>query len=375
MDNELLEEIHIVKNHSPRTRLVYKMAVKKYEEFFSMSMSELIEEAESEEEQGIRWKKRKLKRRLLTFRQHMIENYSLSTVKTTLSPIISIYKYYEIEIVQLPKMNTKGIKTPEPIVFKDLPDKTIIRKALSISNPRMSAIIYFMVSTGCARRETLNLTIQDYVNALRDYTDKTDIYEVISEIKDRDDVIPTFNVLRQKTNKYYTTYCSPEAVTAINSYLLSRTDPLTSNSPLFKINEDYFSDAFIRINEKLGLGKVGTYNRFRSHMLRKFHASALYNDGMSLDNVNDLQGKAKNKTDASYFMTNPEDLKYEYIKHLHAVTINKDVEKLSIKSPEYIQLENQKTKLESEIDVILKRVDTLEAMREELDGLKERVGK
>lgn len=205
MDNELLEEIHIVKNHSPRTRLVYKMAVKKYEEFFSMSMSELIEEAESEEEQGIRWKKRKLKRRLLTFRQHMIENYSLSTVKTTLSPIISIYKYYEIEIVQLPKMNTKGIKTPEPIVFKDLPDKTIIRKALSISNPRMSAIIYFMVSTGCARRETLNLTIQDYINALRDYTDKTDIYEVISEIKDRDDVIPTFNVLRQKTNKYYTT--------------------------------------------------------------------------------------------------------------------------------------------------------------------------
>ncbi|WP_296874005.1 hypothetical protein [uncultured Methanobrevibacter sp.] len=102
-------------------------------------------------------------------------------------------------------MNIKGIKTPESIVFKDLPDKTIIRKALSISNPRMSAIIYFMVSTGCARRETLNLTIQDYINALRDYTDKTDIYEVISEIKDRDDVIPTFNVLRQKTNKYYTT--------------------------------------------------------------------------------------------------------------------------------------------------------------------------
>ena len=131
----------------------------------------------------------------MTFRQHMIENYSLSTVKTTLSPIVSIYKYYEIEIVELPRMNIKGIKTPE-------------------------------------------------------------------------------------------------AVTAINSYLLSRADPLTNNSPLFKINEDYFSEAFIRINNKLGLGKVGTYNRFRSHMLRKFHASALYNDGMSLDNVNDLQGKA-----------------------------------------------------------------------------------
>ena len=67
-------------------------------------------------------------------------------------------------------------------------------------------------------------------------------------------------------------------------------------------------------------------------MLRKFHASALYNDGMSLDKVNDLQGKAKNKTDQAYFLINPEDLKYDYIQHLPAVTIGKEIEKISIKS-------------------------------------------
>ena len=33
----------------------------------------------------------------------------------------------------------------------------------------------------------------------------------------------------------------------------------------------------MEINNSLELGKVGPYNRFRSHMLRKFHASALYN--------------------------------------------------------------------------------------------------
>ena len=65
----------------------------------------------------------------------------------------------------------------------------------------------------------------------------------------------------------------------------------------------------------------------------------------------------------------------EYIKHLHAVTINKDVEKLSIKSPEYIQLENQKNKLESELDVILKRVSNLEDMKKDIDGIKEKIGK
>jgi SMC interacting uncharacterized protein involved in chromosome segregation len=128
------------------------------------------------------------------------------------------------------------------------------------------------------------------------------------------------------------------------------------------------------MNGKLGLGKVGSYNRFRSHMLRKFHASALYNDGMSLDNVNDLQGKAKNKTDASYFMTNPEDLKNDYIEHMHAVTLNKEVEKLSIKSPEFIQIENENKELRSELDEIKSDIDSLQKVKSELDGLKKVLG-
>ena len=84
---------------------------------------------------------------------------------------------------------------------------------------------------------------------------------------------------------------------------------------------------------------------FRSHMLRRFHASALYNDGMSLNDVNDLQGKSKNRTDQTYFMINPENLKYEYIEHLPAVTINTEVKKLHVKSHEFFKIENKKTNL------------------------------
>ena len=69
MNNEqLLEEIHIVKNHSDCTKLVYKQAVGKYTAFCEKSMEELLEEAEDEEDKGVRWKKRTLKRRLLSFR-------------------------------------------------------------------------------------------------------------------------------------------------------------------------------------------------------------------------------------------------------------------------------------------------------------------
>ena len=45
-------------------------------------------------------------------------------------------------------------------------------------------------------------------------------------------------------------------------------------------------------------------------------------------------------------MTNPNDLKYEYIQHLPAVTINNDVEKLSVKSPQFIQMEKESLKSE-----------------------------
>ena len=220
-----------------------------------------------------------------------------------------------------------------------MPDKEVIREAVNICTSTMKAIILFMSSSGCARRETLNLTVMDYMNATKEYHNTDNIMEMIDVLNNIDNVVPTFNILRQKTQKYYITYCSPEAVTAINHHLLSRQN-LTPESQLFKIHEDYLNQQFIKINNELGLGKAGNYNRFRSHMLRKFHASTLYNDGMSLDKVNDLQGKSKNSTDEVYFMTNPADLKQEYIQHLPALSISKEVEKITVKSPEFLKLEN-----------------------------------
>ena len=89
-------------------------------------------------------------------------------------------------------------------------------------------------------------------------------------------------------------------------------------------NEDCNLNNFDKINKELGLKKVGTYRRFRCHMLRKFHASALYNanNGLSLDEIDSLQGRSKDKTHSSYFMENPNLLKEKYINSLDAITIN-----------------------------------------------------
>lgn len=368
----ILEEIHLAKNHSTSTRNIYKIAAEKYCTYYDMTLHELLLEAEKEEDQQIKWKHRRLKRRLIEYRHHLIEHYPKNTVATYFGVILSIYYYFEIEIGPLPGLDKKSYIRPAPITFKDLPDKDIIRASLEIATPVMKAIILFMSSSGCARTETLNITIADYMESVKEYTETNDIMEMIDTLNKIEDVIPTFNILRVKTKKYYTTYCSPEAVHAINSYLLTRSN-LKPESPLFKTHPMYLMHKFKEINNELGLGKVGSYHRFRSHMLRKFHASALYNDGMSIDKVNDLQGKSKTLTDQSYFMVNPEDLKQEYINHLHALLMSVDVEKLSVKSPEYYKLEQENRDLKvknDDLEDIKRRVLALEEDRPSWDQIK-----
>ena len=106
------------------------------------------------------------------------------------------------------------------------------------------------------------------------------------------------------------------------NYLLSYRK-LNSVYKLFKINLNYINKNFGKINDELCLGKVGKYNKFRSHMLRKFHASSLYNEDndLTLEEIDALQGRKKDNTHCSYFMENPNKLREKYIRSLDSIKI------------------------------------------------------
>ena len=367
-NEEILQEIHHAKSHSKSAKKIYKNAVKQYCKYHNLSLTELIKEADEEEEAGIRWKNRKLKKRLIDFRQELIKNYKKNTIQSYFNAIRSIYHYFEIEIHDLPALNKKSINVSEPINYVDLPTKEIIKKALKIADNRMKAIILFMSSSGCAKRETLNLTIQDFIDATKDYHNSNNINEVIEILKEREDVIPMFRLKRQKTNKYYYTFCSPEAVTSLISYMLTLED-LQPTDKLFPIHEDYVTMLFVRINNILKLGKKGTYNRFRSHMLRKFHASQLYNAGLTLDEIDALQGRGKDPTHSSYFLEDPEKLRQKYVEHLDCLTINLDVNSLEIKSPEYIELEQKYNEKEEQVNNMEERLSKVEEIFNQVNNL------
>ena len=358
-DNELLEDFTTTRNLKQITKETYHYSIQLYTQFNNKNFPSLLKEAESEEDEGIRWKYRRIKKRLIQFRYFLTQNYKKNYVKSTFSRIITLYKHYEIEIHDLPPLSTKNTNETEPLTYNDLPTKKTIQKALRFCDHEMKALVLFMVSSGCARRETLNITVNDFILATKEYHNTENIFDVIKLLKNRNDIVPVWKLKRQKTNKYYYTFNSPEATKQIIKHLQKRKN-LKNTDKIFDLNPSQLTFKFQKINKKLKLGKHGNYNVFRSHILRKYHASHLLNDGMSLTDINSMQGKTKNSTDEAYFFENPSKLKEKYIKHLHSITIiSKSVKK--VKSAEIIRLEIENNELKKEIKRLNKELDTVKS--------------
>ena len=364
-DIPILEEICLTRNLSKSTRKNYEQSIRSYTESQGLTLKELLMEAEEEEEKGVRLKHRNVKKRLIIFQNYLLNDKGLSksTIKKQVQIIRYIYNHYEIELPNIPKLNEKHVKDYEPIYYDDLPTKELIQEALKISKPNMKAVILFILSSGCAREETLSLSINDFITATNEYHNSTDIYEVLEELKHQENIIPIFKLRRRKTNQYYYTFCSPEATDAIVYYLESRTDLLTPEKQLFKFEKTYFQKKFIEINNLLGGHKKGCYGIFRSHMLRKFHASNLARgeNGLTVEEIDSLQGRSKTKTHTSYFLDDPQELKKKYIANIDKVLINYDKKELTFESPEVLALKKRASELERENqeikDNITKAVD------------------
>jgi len=322
-DKTILQELQASKNLRKTTLQTYQSALQQYTDYCQMSMTQLLKEADTEEEAGIRWKHRTLRRRLIGYRAHLLNKYEYqSTSRTYLSRVMSIYRYYEIEIQPLPRVSTHN-KKKGIVTYTDLPNKEIIRRAVNNADPQLRAAILFMSSSGTARMETTNLLIQDFITATSEYHNKTSIYEVLEELDPNTDIIPTWRIHRQKTNKDYITFSSPESTRAIIDYLTGTERSLTNESRLFGIGHKYLTTKFSKLNDRLGLGKVGHSRRLRGHMLRKYHASQLSQgvNALTLAEIDSLQGRGKQGVHRSYFMDNPEDLRMKYRRNLGNLVI------------------------------------------------------
>ena len=304
------------RNIRESTRKGYQSAIQHYIRVQNQSLEYLIEEALSEEEEKIALKDRKLKKRLIRFRNFLFDSkMSPNTLKTYLQKIKTVYAHFEVAIPNLPSAK---YDTEYEINYLDLPGKIHIRQALEIASIDLMAVILFMSSSGTAKAETLSLTVEQFVNGTVDYHNGGSLDYILDTLANKKNVVPTFYLKRIKTSKYYYTFCSPEASTYIVKYLKTRKE-LKLSDKLFDFSPSRLLLRFQEINDKMGWGFKGNYRFFRTHTLRKFHAS---NIGLTAEYVDALQGRSKSVIHETYIKTNPKKLKEVYMSVMDNVMVN-----------------------------------------------------
>ena len=359
----ILEQFFTERNSSESTRRTYTRSIHYYEKLTGHTIQELLDIADDEEYNNIRWKNTRTREWIIAYREQLYNTYNVSTAQLYLTAILTLYRHFEITIPPLPYFSQKGLRKSLPLNYDDLPDRELLREVIQGCSPLVRSLILFMSSSGISRIDVLNLTIQDYLEATSTYHDhQQSVKNAIKEMRDQD-IIPIFHLSRQKTGQPYFTFCSHEAVKSINSYLLTRTEILTRDKPLFKLHERYINMIFERLNGEFQLGKQPNgYNRLTPHMLRKYHASQLAESGMSTEHINLLQGrKVSGVAHEHYIRISPEHLREEYIQSLPYLVIE-DVNRYKTEA-EQLREENSFYKSKEEkLNSILERLDKLEKM-------------
>ena len=335
LSKDLFEVFCSNRNIKDSTIKSYRSAILKYESFHKVAIKDLIGEAMMDEENMVPLKNRHIKNRLLNFRSYLLDSeLSINTVKTYFSRIKTFYRHFEIE---LPYLNDIKFDGEYLSSYYDLPARGDIRKVCSISSNAFRALVLFISSSGCAKVETLSLTVGDFVKASDEYHDGGSIDDVLNCLIGRRDIVPAFYLKRIKTDKFYYAFCSPEASHHIVKYLISRKG-LSLDDRLFDFTDSSLIYSFKKVNDKLDMGFVGRYRFFRSHALRKFHAS---NIGLSADIVDELQGRGKTRVREAYMKTNPRRLKEIYMGAMHNVMVFDDWIGECEKEDDCVIIENQ----------------------------------
>lgn len=363
-NDPLVKEYYKDRQLADATREIYTYHLQNYSNFIGLSPSEFIEEADEQEEEGIRPRHRKINKYLKEHRKHLESiEYSFRSIRIALSVIRSFYREYEIELPTRRQPNTR--KSKQILTSNDIPCQEDILLALDFANVKYQAIILLMASSGMGRSEIISLTFKDFIESLKKYYQPHENEIDLSLLRQRLDrvktPVATWKVERIKTGMSYVTFSSPESIYKILDYLeRSKTHSGQLSEPLFQGNrggtlkKGTFAKYFQKINEKAGFTKNGSLNFFRSHNLRKYFATNLRLSGMDQISCDWLLGHdIKDRVRSAYFLEDPTALKLEYMQHLDKISITEKI--------------NVRVVTNEDHEKALRRIEELEKYKEEMN--------
>lgn len=319
---ELLNKFFQERNIKTSTQKGYIASMGRWFNYVDYNdLQENIDTYIKEEDNRIPTRDRRIKKEMLGFREHLINDKSIKSAKSVrsyFSKVGTVFRHFGLEIPSLPQVKMdKGYVSN----YNDLPTHEMLRNACEQSPVDLKSIILFMSSSGSAKAETLSITVGMFLEGCSDYLEEIpteqNIPETIKALSDKHDIVPLIYLRRIKTDKWYYTCCSPEASYMIIESLKIRKD-LKWDDKLFDYTPSLILTKFQEINDNNNWGYVGAYRRFRSHALRKFMAS---NIGLPRDQVDSFQGRAKDMIQEAYFKQDPQSLKKIYMNNMNRIMI------------------------------------------------------
>ena len=314
----------------------YSQAVRLYEKIHGDSMDNLIEEALDEQTARVAEHQLKIYDRIVDFRDALLDQGRVvSGVGTYVTRIKTIYKKSRVRIPYIPPLSEINGNHNPTILFEDLLTKDEIRQGIEYLPLIQQARLLAMVSGGLSNEECANLkTKEHFIDPLYKYHQCDDDAEALRWLAKQDNILWCVKLTRGKTGKQFYAIMSPETVQLTAKAKLEEIRPhkysdkervLKDN--LYPTDKDYFGLCCRRINEGLHMGEAGNKSRFRPHMFRKFHSTAIRgqycidDDGLSVDEIDELQGRGMTSVQETYIKTNPIEQKLIYMKVINNVSL------------------------------------------------------
>lgn len=387
MNLDLAEKLFINKNLSESTQSLYTLGLKQYCDLTEMTLEELLDEAEDEEENIPRLRKRKIDSYLPRYKKSLeMRKLAPQTIKVYVSAVKTFYKYYKITI---PEVSTDVSDICLEKNEGRLLTKEEIQKMVEIAPIRDKTMIYLMAMTGMAQAEVRNLTIKKILDAASDALDKKieTVENLFEYEKKLNEVILSLLITRKKVKYRYQSFIPPEVTKNIIYYLKERSYGRNEKIRITDINKELFvthngekltksgvSSNFNRIGKKLGFtaSEKGAYGFWRSHGLRKYFISTIINNTGDHILADYLVGHKIDKVKQAYWKADPDKLKAKYMEVVGYLSIDESKFKV-FRSEEFKKLTAELKESKKESQNIKNEFRKILLMNLEIDQLKESI--
>lgn len=376
--------LRFLNNSSKNTQANYITAINHYQEFHGITMEELVREALDEQTNKVAPHLLKVIDRIEEFQEHLIkQGYVHGVISLYVGKIKTIYRKNRVVLPYLEPLNPKRTNRRPIIEFKDVLTKEELKKAISMMRLPMKARAITQIQGGLSQEECEHLEFNSFIDELKQYHQKDDFVEALEWLADENNpVIWVTKLTRIKTGKPYYAMIGSEAINMIASAKLEEYYKKGYCMPkLLNTNKISFNRTCSRINDKLGLGKVGGENKLKPHNLRRFHATYISGSALNYEEqsiisnseIDEMQGRGKTGVQDTYIKTNPIRQKTLYAKVMNNVSLWHEYDYEIVDGDVIVNILDP-TKLRNEVKKLSRELQKKKEASEKVKKLREELG-